>query len=202
MASGFGKWALSEQEVRKFDAYIYDPKAGKKLLTEAGFKLKTIKIYIAPRNVSAISAQVMELFAPVWDKELGIKVEVSSDEFSTFVNKCYGNKFDDICIFNMFHYDPIDFVKAQYYTGGPRNGPGLDDPRVNAMIDDIVATLDEEQRVKKIQDFQRYVSENVLSMLHTPQAPQYRLYQPFLRNFVPALTLNGAEFIIHAWIDK
>ncbi len=134
--------------------------------------------------------------------QLGIKVEVTTDEYSTFSNKCYGNKFQGICIFGMGLYDPIDYLKSQYYTGGPRNGPGLDDPKVNAKIDDIIATLDEQQRVKKVLDFQRYVSENVLFMLHVLQAPMYPVYQPWLRNFVLALRPSGADWIIYAWIDK
>jgi len=199
---GFGKWALPQEEVKRFDAYIFDPKAGKKLLDEAGFKVKTIKMYLAPKNINALGDQIMGIFAPVWEKEYGIKLDISTDEYSTFVNKCYNNKFDDVCVFGMGLYDPIDYARAQYYTAGPRNGPGLDDPKVNAMLDDIVSTLDEGQRLKKLLDFQRHVSNNILSMLHIPRAPSYRLYQPFLRNFVPALRMRGAEWIMYTWIDK
>jgi len=202
---GLGKWALPDKEVRKFDAYIYDPKAAKKLLTEAGFNIKTLKVYISPANVTPEGSQVMGVFAPVWEKELGIKVLPVSDEYSTFVNNCYNNKFDDICVFGMGStiFDPLDYILAQYYTDGPRNGAGLNDPKVNAMIDEILATLDEEQRVKRVLDFQRYVSENVLSMLHLPKAPSYQPYQPWLRNFVPARRGNaGAEWIVNTWIDK
>src|SRR5262249_56016566 len=94
----------------------------------------------------------------------------------TLVKKVNRKKFRGGAGLGMNLFDPLDYLLAQYYPGGARNGPGLDDPKVTAMLDELRGTLDEAARLKKALDLQRYLSDEVLSMAHLPQARAYNFY--------------------------
>src|SRR5262249_19916208 len=179
------------------------PAAAKQLWAAAGMGAKsTNQFYIAPKQVSPQSAELAELIGQQLKANLGIESEYSTDEYSTFVNKVYNNKFPDVAAFGMNLFDPLDYLLAQYYPGGPRNGPGLDDPKVTAMLDELRGTLDDDARLKKALEIQRYLSDEVLSMAHLPQARTYNLYSAKLRHFLIGVRPPGIEWTLTSWKVK
>ena len=78
-------------------------------------------------------------------------------------------------------FDPMDYLLRAVFTGGPRNGPGLDDKNLDQMLDDMKSTLDDADRVKKALDIQKYINEQVLSMAHLPQQHTYGIYNASCR---------------------
>src|SRR6202030_1054965 len=94
---------------------------------------------------------------------------ILTEEYLTFATKCYSNKFPDLCVFAMSANDPYEYLQAKFATTGTKNGSGLNDATVNAKLDDIRATVDDQQRQAKVLDFQRYEIQNVLSMADLPE---------------------------------
>jgi peptide/nickel transport system substrate-binding protein len=200
---GFGKWANSDEQMRKFDAYTYDSAAAKQLWSAAGMPASsTAQFYIPPKQNAPAFTNMAELMAQQLRANLGIDVQFSSDEYSTFVNKAYNNKFPDVALFGMQLFDPLDYLLAQYYPGGPRNGPGLNDPKVTAQLDALRGTIDEAARVQKGLEIQKYLNDEVLSMAHLPQQRTYAVYNAKLRHFLPAVRPPGIEWTLTSWKGK
>src|SRR5262249_3242957 len=143
-----------------------------------------------------------ELIAQQLKANLGIDAQFSSDEYSTYVNKAYNNKFPDVALFGMGLFDPLDSILARYYSGGLRNGPGLNDPKVIAQLDGLRGTLDEATRVEKGLDVQKYLNDEVLSMAHLPQQRSYTVYNAKLRHFLPTVRPPGREWTLSSWKAK
>jgi len=200
---GFGKWAFSDEQMRQFDAYRYDPAAAKQLWAAAGMPATSkMELYIPPKQNSPLQVSEAELVGQQLKTNLGIDVTFSSDEYSTFVNKVYNNKFADAGLFGMTLFDALDYILAQYSPGGTRNGPGLDDPKLTPMLDDLRGTLDEAARAKKALDVQRYINEQVLSMAHIPLPKNYNLYSAKLRHFLIGVRPPGMEWALTSWKVK
>ena len=195
---GFGKWALSEQELKGLDAYKFDIAEAKKLWAAAGKPATSVnKVYTAPKSTAPIYTNLSELIGQQLEKNLGIKSEYSTDEYSAFVNKVYNNKFEDIGVFGMTLFDPLDYILAQYYPGGARNGP-----KANQMMDELRGVLDDTQAQAKAKDIAKYLSNDVLSMSHLPLANQFNLYSSKLQNFLPGVYPPGVEFTVRSWKSK
>jgi peptide/nickel transport system substrate-binding protein len=196
---GFGKWAFQPDELKEFDIFQTDPAEAAKLWSAAGMPSTLNETYIAPSAVIPWSSELAELIGQQIEGALGLPSEYSTDEYSTFVNKVYNNKFEDVAIFGMGLYDPLDYLLAQYFPGGPRNGPGLNDPKVEADLTEMRQTLDEEERLEKVRALQTHILTNVLSMLHLPRSYSWAMYSSKLRNFRPALRPPGIEWTLDSW---
>jgi peptide/nickel transport system substrate-binding protein len=201
--AGFGKWAYSDEQMRQFDAYKYDPTAAKQLWAAAGMPATSSQqLYIPPKQEEPLRSAIGELIGQQLKTNLGIESEFSTDERSAFVNKVYNNKFPDVAVFGMGLFDPLDYLLAQYYPGGARNGPGLNDPRLTAMLDDLRGTLDDAARVKKGLDVQKLINDEILSMAHVPVPKNYDVYSSKLQHFLPAVRPPGIEWALSSWKSK
>src|SRR5262249_9859133 len=154
----------TEDELKQLNALKFDPAEAAKLWDAAGKPSTTNKSYIPPKAISPAYTTMAELMGTQLQKTLNIKSEFATDEYATFVANVYGNKFEDIGIFGMSLWDPLDYVIQQYYPGGTRNGPGTNDAKLNAMLDDIRVTLDDTQAQTKLKDTSKYIMDNILSM--------------------------------------
>ena len=200
--TGFGKWSLTEDELRAMNAMKYDPAEATKLWQAAGKPSTLNKTYTAPKAIAPAYVTMAELIAQQLEKNLGVKSEISTDEYATFVANVYNNKFEDIGLFGMSLFDPLDYELQQYYPGGTRNGPGLNDPKVNAMLDDVRATLDDTQAQQKVRNTAKYLLDNVLSMAHMPIVRGYNAENAKLQNFYSGVYPPGIEWSLTSWKTK
>ena len=200
--TGFGKWAWSDKELREFNALKYDPAEAKKLWDAAGKPSTLNKTYIPPKAIVPAYTVMAELMGEQLQKNLGIKSEYGTDEYATFVANVYNNKFDDVGVFGMSLFDGLDYVLAQYYPGGARNGPGLNDPKVNAMLDEVRGTLDDGAAQEKLKAVSKHLLDNVLSMAHLPTGNNYNAHNAKLQNFLPGVYPPGIEWALQSWKAK
>ena len=98
--------------------------------------------------------------------------------------------------------EPHDFLFNEYHPKGTRNRADIDDPKLNAMIEQQMKTLDRADRKKQIYDIQRYLADQ---MYYPPGATSVRVagLQPYVKDFFPRSDFGfGAELAPKLWIDK
>ncbi len=199
LTSVFGKWALPQEELKKFNAYTYDPAEAKRLWSQVANAPTQLQIYTNPRASLPYVADTADLISQQLQQNLGIKVTLTTEEYLTFATKCYANKFPDICVFAMSANDPYEYLQAKFASTGTKNGAGLNDPTIIAKLDDIRTTIDDQQRLQKVLDFQRYEIDNVLSMADLPERSAFGIYPAKLQNVRLANRPPGIEWLLATW---
>ncbi|MGE3857799.1 MAG: ABC transporter substrate-binding protein [Dehalococcoidia bacterium] len=197
---GFGKWALTSEEVKKTDSFAYDPKEAAKLWDAAGKPSPNVEFYFSPNgNLGGVQA---EFYQKAWKENLGINVNVKTEDYSIFLPSSYNNKYEDMCTVGYFLPFWMENLFAPYVKGGTRNGSGIDDPKVTEMMNDLRATLDEKEAVEKSRKIQNYLADEVLAMAPVPYATGFGSFNSKLRDFHPGVYPPGAEWIVHSWKTK
>ncbi len=158
-AGAFVPYGLSDtdpaQEFRDVGGDYYDPydyegnfAKAQQLLTEAGYPggegLPTIE-YIY--NEGTGHQQVGEALQNMWGK-LGVKIELSSQEWRTFINTRKSQSYSIAVNGWLADYnDPISFLDF-WITGGGNNDAGWSNPQYDALISQVKASSDREERMK------------------------------------------------------
>ena len=200
---GFGKWALSPDELKQVNAYKYDPAEAKKLWDAAGKKSgETNEFYIATAATSPSAGPQAEFLAQGWEKSLGVKTQIKSEDYATFLYKSYNNGYEDMNTTGYILLDPLDNLIQAYYPGGTRNGAGLNNKDVVAKLDDLRGTLDDNAAVEKARALQRYLQDTVLSMTQLPNSISWGVHNAKLRNFLPGVYPPGLVYTLRSWKTK
>ncbi|MGE0540924.1 MAG: ABC transporter substrate-binding protein [Dehalococcoidia bacterium] len=98
--------------------------------------------------------------------------------------------------------DAHDYLFNMLSVNSFRNHAGINDPRLDQMIQDEEATLNEAERVKKVHDIQRYVMEK---MYYIPMAVgnAYIGLQPWVKDYRYSATYGvGTENYPTVWLDR
>jgi peptide/nickel transport system substrate-binding protein len=98
--------------------------------------------------------------------------------------------------------DPHDYLFNMMSSGSARNHAGINDPRLEEMLRDEERTLDEDERVRKVQEIQRYAMDR---MYYIPIAVgnAYIALQPWTKNYQYSATYGaGTETYAKVWVDR
>lgn len=198
---GFGKWALSDQELRQINANKYDPAEAMKLWTAAGKPFNDMTWYVAPKLNSPEYQPSAELMSAQIIKSLGIaKHTFTTDEYSVWLPKAYQGKYDDVTMGPWGDgAEPLNYLMWEYLPGGSRNFSNLNDPKVVQMIDDIVTTLDTPQAIQKARTVSTYIVDQVVASVKPTVAKSYAIYNSKLQNYRPGLLPYGNDFRFRSW---
>jgi peptide/nickel transport system substrate-binding protein len=188
-----GKWALDVKQLPADSAafYKYDPAAVKKLLDASGNTGKTfryVRLTNGPFN-SAASAQAAETVNAMLN-QAGIKTNiVVQDYFKDFVDAGKGSRqgyFDKdmICYFAASVYnDPDDWLFSYFHSKSTSNQEHLSDPTYDAMVDKERSLVNDDDRLKAVQDIQKYIASKIYAPMtaggyaHVLVAPRVQNYQ-------------------------
>ena len=196
----FGKWALSESEVKEINAFKYDPAEAKKLWEAAGRPGMANELYFSSNGT--VGANQAELFSKQWEQNLGIKTTLKTEDYSIYLTKAYTNKYEDMNTTSYGVPNWMDHLFEAYLPGGSRNGAGLNDKKVTGMLGELRSTMDDKAAVEKSKTIQRYIADNVLSMTQLPTAVTKGVFNANLRNFKPGLYAPGMEWMLGSWKAK
>ena len=98
--------------------------------------------------------------------------------------------------------DPDDYLFNPMHSKSTRNHVGVEDPQLDAMIDKERATINVEERVKAVQEIQRYVFDKMYYVT-TFYGPLYQFLQPWLRGYYSNRGYGlGAERFLDMWLNK
>ncbi|NHT75573.1 peptide/nickel transport system substrate-binding protein [Rhizobium sp. PP-F2F-G38] len=185
--------------------YDFSPEKAEKLLDEAGYKRGAdgfrFKLFIDPTQPSGPPKQTAEYFAQALSK-VGIKVELRSQDFATFVKRIFTDRDFDIAIEGMSNlYDPTVGIQRLYWSknfkpGVPfTNGSRYSNPDVDRLLEAAAVEIDEKKRLQLFKEFQTLVVQDLPTLdIVTPSV--ITVYDKRIKNLkigVEDLWSNGAE---------
>jgi peptide/nickel transport system substrate-binding protein len=210
--NNFVPWALSESwlDPRGADAgpgakfLKHDPAEAKKLLAAAGFPDGLKVDMISTPGYGQIWVQTVELMQQQL-KASGIEANIKMQEYSAYIATTFRGQFDGG--FNMVFgletpfTEPHDFLFNMLHAKGTRNKTGVNDPKLNELIEKQAKTLDKAERKKAIYDVQRYAMEQ---MYWVPTAASMRSagISARVKNVFPRSDYGfGADILPKLWLD-
>jgi peptide/nickel transport system substrate-binding protein len=206
-------WALSEWwlDPRGPDMgpnaknFKFDPAEAKKLLAAAGFADGLKVDMIATPGYGQIFNQQIELVAAQMKKS-GIEATIKMQEYAAYIGTTFRGQFPsgNTLVFGLEtpFTEPHDFLFNMYHPKGTRNHAGVNDAKLNEMIEKQARTVDKADRKKQIFEIQRYLGEQ---MYYPPNAASMRSagLAPNVRDFYPRSDYGlGAEITPKLWLDK
>ncbi|MCJ9753561.1 ABC transporter substrate-binding protein [Neorhizobium sp. BETTINA12A] len=188
--------------------YEFNPAKANQLLDEAGYKRGAdgfrFKLFIDPTQPSGPPKQTAEYFAQALGK-VGIKVELRSQDFATFVKRVFTDRDFDIAIEGMSNlYDPTVGVQRLYWSknfkpGVPfTNGSKYFNPEVDRLLETAAVEVDPKKRQQLFNDFQKLVVQDLPTLdIVTPSV--ITVYDKRVKNLkigVEDLWSNGADIYL------
>jgi peptide/nickel transport system substrate-binding protein len=144
-----GDWAVPTSDLPYFQQ---DLDQAKELLAEAGypdgFTFTIVASPFFPEFVSIALVLQDQL------KEIGITTEIDQAEWGNFLTMWRERNFDSFVSYQTAGADPDYALYGYFYGGSPFNATQLDDPNVNAYLDEGRTTIDPDQRLDIYRDAQ------------------------------------------------
>ena len=194
---GFGKWALTSDDVKAHNTFRYDPTEAKKLWDAAGAPKRQIEFYFSSNGTTGgVQAQY---YQRAWKQNLGIDVTPKTEDYSIFLPKSYNGKYPDMSSLGYTLPEWSEHLFAPYLKGGTRNGSNIDDPEVTKMLLDLRRTLDDKLAVEKSIAVQKHLIEKTLTLTQIPTAAGTGVYNSKLRDFIPGVFPPGLEWMMSSW---
>lgn len=145
--------------------YEFDPEKSRELMEEAGytagsdgkFPLSFRLIYSLQDSVTSQWAQMVKDSAA----EAGITIELQGTERNTYLAMTNEGDYDIYAGNFAIMDDPVTNFYLSYYPGGAINYTHVDDPELNALIDEAMVTFDEDEKIALMRKANKIVHEQV-----------------------------------------
>ena len=188
--------------------YRYDPERAEQLLDEAGY----------PRGDDGIRFRThydvwegrplpfFDLQVAYW-RDIGVEVEVRPHDGATLVPLIQSKAYEGMSgrELGVFTGNPLGSLRVISYTDATWNAPGIDDPKMNALLDAAAATTDlaEHQRLVKEADL-HLIANHWYGWSH--RVPQIFVFQPWIVGHSGELQIGSMErgpvMMARLWIDQ
>ena len=188
--------------------YRYDPERAEQLLDQAGY----------PRGDDGIRFRThydvwegrplpfFDLQVAYW-RDIGVEVEVRPHDGATLVPLIQSKAYEGMSgrELGVFTGNPLGSLRVISYTDATWNAPGIDDPKMNALLDAAAATTDlaEHQRLVKEADL-HLIANHWYGWSH--RVPQIFVFQPWIVGHSGELQIGSMErgpvMMARLWIDQ
>ena len=199
----FSEWP---EEIAQY--YRYDPERAEQLLDEAGY----------PRGEDGIRFRThydvwegrplpfFDLQVAYW-RDIGVEVEVRPHDGATLVPLIQSRAYQGMSgrELGTFTGNPLGSLHVVAYTDATWNAPGIDDAKMNALLDAAAETTDlaEHQRLVKEADL-HLIANHWYGWSH--RLPQIFVFQPWIVGHSGELQLGSMErgpvMMARLWIDQ
>lgn len=145
--------------------YEFDPELSRSLLEEAGytadasgiFPLSFRLIYSLQDSVTSQWAQMVKDSAA----EAGITIELQGTERNTYLSMTNQGDYDIYAGNFAIMDDPVTNFALSYLPDGAINYTHVDDPQLNALIEEGMVTFDEDEKISIMREANKIVHEQV-----------------------------------------
>ena len=190
--------ALPAEEIEA--AYKRDVTKAKQLLSAAGASDLTFDLSFGAYQDNPDRAAIIKSNLA----EAGITVNLQSADIGSWLNNLMSNNFVSTTFAHLRYlsdYIQINWAHSHGWGHNDTGYTGVDDPQVDAMLDQINGTIDDQARMKLEQDMQRLVLKR--------HGPTLTLYEPYAYwaayDYVKGYTPTSYGFGLYKydyWIDK
>ena len=211
--NNFVPWALSEWwlDPRGPDMgagatyFQYDPASARQLLAAAGYPNGLQVDLVSTPGYGQLWVQGVELMQQDL-KAIGVEASIKMQEYTSYISTYFAGKFEggNTLVYGLEtpFTEPHDFLFGMYHPKGTRNHAGVDDPKLTAMIEQQVRTIDRADRKRQIFDIQRYLAEQ---MYYPPSSTGIEStgLSPAVHDYFPVSDYGrGAEVYPKLWLDR
>lgn len=168
----------------------YDPEKARQLLAEAGFPGgRGFPVLETLYNTGESNKQTQEIIQQMWKKELGIKINLTNQEWRVFLENTKATKLN----FNGFsqwlwigdYVDPNSFLELMTSVSD-NNHTAWHDKKYDSMLAAANAEIDQEKRMKMLHDAEAYMLSQQ-PMIPLFVGPSSFLRKPYVKNLLPNL---------------
>ncbi|TXK16054.1 ABC transporter substrate-binding protein [Microbacterium wangchenii] len=145
--------------------YEYDPELSRELMEKAGYTADASgKFPVSFRLIYSLQDPVTSQWAQLVKDgaaEAGITIELQGMERNTYLAKTNEGDYDIYAGNFAIMDDPVTNFALSYLPGAAINYTFVDDPELNALVDEATATFDEDKKIELMQEAARLVHEQV-----------------------------------------
>ena len=190
--ASMGKWstAVDQLDANTQQWYKYNPAAAKQLLEAAGqTNLQLRFAYIVNGTFTTPPYVKMGQTVSNMLNQAGIKTQIVTQDYNTdYIDSGKGSRagfFDkDMVIYSgIASYTEADeFLYINFHSKSTNNDERLSDPKLDAMIDKERTIVNENDRLKAVQEIEKYIADQALVI---PTAGSYRwaFVQPWVHDY-------------------
>jgi peptide/nickel transport system substrate-binding protein len=180
-------WAALQQDVRPPDV-----ERARELMAEAGLADGFTTTITSWSQYSFLSNAAVVLQEQL--RQIGIEAELNLVENATMVDQVYTGKTYDIAVTGESAYvDPNTLIFQNFKTGESGNFVNYSNPEVDELIDQGIASTDQEERARIYQEIQALLLED-LPWINLFVANQYEAMKDYVQGYVHIPTGSNAAF--------
>ena len=193
---------LKEQPASVQELFKYDPVKAKKLLTEAGypngFSFKT--------QVCACDPVRMELMPLVaaYLEAVGVKMDIVPMEYAAHLSAMTSHTNAAGYVTSTGDVNPTTSLRINYGKGQVYTASMMDDPKLDARVNEINGERDEAKRKQVLQELTTYVLDQAPA-IWLPAPYVYTAWWPWVKNYGGELFVGAgrsAPIYARIWIDQ
>ena len=199
----FSEWP---EEIKQY--YRYDPERAEQLLDEAGYPRGADGVRFKTHNDvwEGRDLPFFELQNAYW-RQIGVEVELRPHDGATFVPLIQSLAYEGMSgrETGYFIADAIGILKSNTHSTSTWNAPGVDDPKLDAMLDEAGAATDRTEQARLGNEINMYIIANHW-FLWSHRVPQMFVYQPWIVGHSDETLLGvmerGPVQFARLWIDQ
>jgi len=194
------KYALPESDPDLQNYFKHDIAEAKKLLDAAGFDYD--QSHDLKHSVRPVDAQLAQVLQAQF-KAGGVKINLVPEDLVKWFSQSLGQgNFHMTCFLHLPYEDPdlpLRFYLAS--SGDFKNFMGYSDDKVNQAVLAAAQELDEQARIKKVQDAQKVIINAWAPMLNLYSDVNYGARYAYVKGSITGRGSLGA-FNTTTWLDK
>jgi|RhiMethySRZTD1v2_1073278.scaffolds.fasta_scaffold03834_2 peptide/nickel transport system substrate-binding protein len=184
------------------ELFTHNPQKAKQLLAEAGYP----KGFSFKVQVCACSPDHMDLLPLVaaYLEQVGVKMEIQPMEYAAFLSAMTSKTLAPGYFMNNGHTNPTTTIRKSFATGQTWNPSMWSDPKLDARIDEMYRTRDEEKRVEMIREMTREIVDKA-PYIWLPTPYVYTAWWPWVKNYAGELRAGAVRpgpIYARIWIDQ
>ncbi|XOV82882.1 MAG: ABC transporter substrate-binding protein [bacterium] len=201
---GFGDYfqPLHEMPASVQELFDYDPVKAKALLVEAGYE-DGFEVTVQVCSCSPNNMDLIPLLEGYYAK-IGVQLTIEPLEYASFLSMMTTRNHAPAYFMNTGHVNPTTTIRKNFVTGQLWNPSLHSDPEFDARVDDVFATRDESQRIKKLRELTVDILDEA-PYVWLPTTYVYTAWWPWVKNYngeLRAGAVRPGPIYARIWLDQ
>ncbi len=179
----------------EYRGIVFDPELAAEMLAESRYAgtplLEEIRLTIP--GAGATPGPTIEAIQDMWRVHLGLEVEIQQVEFASFISELDRGLYGFFSLgWSLDYPDPHNVIDYKFHSASLGNDVQLDDPEIDALLEEARYSLDQERRTAIYTDVDKRLVESAIwiplyySVANEVVKPYVRGYEPS-RMVIPVL---------------